>query len=328
VYDGRDYPPLGLDAVAGDDPSKFTLSTKPFEDMRPGCYDPNSRVADMDIDGVTAQLCFPQFPRFAGQTFAEAEDKDLALLCVQAWNDFVLDEWCAAHPDRFIPLAIVPLWDPQLAAREIERTAANGARAITFTENPVPLGMPSFWTDAWDPVFSALEDVDMPACLHIGSSSRFTRPSDESPIAVMVSLMALNSMAALSDLCFSPVFARHPRLKVVFSEGGSGWAAYMLEKLDYVWSRHRHYSEINKDQPPSETFDKHIWVAHITDEVGIETRHRIGVHKMLWESDYPHSDCLWPNSRSVAAEQLKGIPDEEAAMIAETNARALFHFPK
>lgn len=328
VYDGRDYPPLGLDAVAGDDPTKFKLSTKAFRDMRPGCYDPKQRIADMDVDGVAAQLCFPQFPRFAGQTFAEADDHDLALLCVQAWNDFMLDEWCATDPSRFIPLAIVPLWDPVLAAKEIERTAAKGARAITFTENPVPLGMPSFRTGYWAPMLSALEDAEMPMCLHIGSSSKITIPSPESGMAVIISLMALNSMAACSDLCFSTLFEQHPRLKVVFSEGGSGWAGYMLEKMDYVWSRHRHYNDVNQARPPSETFEQHIWVAHISDEVGIQTRDRIGMHKMLWESDYPHSDCLWPNSRATAERQLADVPDDEARMFAETNARALFRFPK
>jgi predicted TIM-barrel fold metal-dependent hydrolase len=326
VYDGRDYKPLGLDAVAGDDPSKFKLSTKSFEAMRPGCYDPKARIADMDEDGITAQLCFPQFPRFAGQTFAEADDKELALLCVQAWNDFMIDEWCATDPTRFIPLAIVPLWDAALAAREIERVAARGARAITFTENPVPLGMPSFWTDNWDPMFSALEEADMPMCLHIGSSSKITTPSADAPIAVIISLMALNSMTACADLCFSKVFLRHPRLKAVFSEGGSGWAAYMLEKMDYVWTRHRHYNELNQELTPSELFDRHVWVAHITDRVGVETRHLIGTHKMLWESDYPHSDSLWPHSRKHLAEQLVDVPDDEARMFAELNARALFHF--
>jgi predicted TIM-barrel fold metal-dependent hydrolase len=326
VYEGRDFPPLGLDAVAGHDPTEFALTPKRFAEMRPGCYDPKARLVDMDEDGVTAQLCFPQFPRFAGQTFAEAHDKELARLCVQAWNDFMIDEWCATDPLRFIPLAIVPLWDPKLAAAEIERVAPRGARAITFTENPVPLGLPSFWSGHWDPMFSALEDAGMPMCLHIGSSSKITTPSADVAIAVPLSLMALNSMTACSDLVFSPVFDRHPRLRVVFSEGGSGWAPYLLEKMDYTWERHRHYNEINRDQRPSEVFDQHIWVAHITDQVGTENRHRIGIHKMLWESDYPHSDSLWPQSRAVVAEHLKDVPDEEARMLVELNARSLFRF--
>ena len=190
----------------------------------------------------------------------------------------------------------------------------------------MPLGLPSFWSGHWDPMFSALEDAGMPMCLHIGSSSKITTPSADVAIAVPLSLMALNSMTACSDLVFSPVFDRHPRLRVVFSEGGSGWAPYLLEKMDYTWERHRHYNEINRDQRPSEVFDQHIWVAHITDQVGTENRHRIGIHKMLWESDYPHSDSLWPQSRAVVAEHLKDVPDEEARMLVELNARSLFRF--
>jgi hypothetical protein len=156
-YDGRRYPPLGLDAVAGDDPTEFKLDPKSFEAMRPGCYDPKCRLEDMDTDGVWASLAFPQFPRFAGQTFLEGADHELGLSCVRAWNDFVLEEWCATDPARLIPLSIVPLWDAGACAAEIERTAMKGSRAITFMENPAALGLPSFWSDAWDPMLSALE---------------------------------------------------------------------------------------------------------------------------------------------------------------------------
>lgn len=323
VYDGKRYPPLGLDAVAGDDPTEFKLDPKKFEAMRPGCYDPVARLRDMDEDGIDASLAFPQFPRFAGQTFVEAEDKELALLCVRAWNDFVLDEWCAADSTRLIPLAIVPMWDPQLAADEVRRTAALGARAITFSENPAALGLPSFWSDEWDPLLYALEETDTPMCLHIGSSSRPIVPHHDAPIPVVISLLGLLSMAAFSDLVFSPIFNRHPRLKVVLAEGGIGWVPYMLERLDQVWHKQRHYSKVNVKKMPSECFRDHIWTCFIRDEAGLEARHRIGVNKIMFEADYPHSDTMWPNSRKTLAEQLLDVPDEEARMIAGTNAAAL-----
>jgi predicted TIM-barrel fold metal-dependent hydrolase len=326
VYEGRDYPPLGLDAVAGDDPTQFKLDPKKFAEMRPAFYEPKARIADMDEDGVGAQLCFPQFPRFAGQTFASGRDKDLALLCVQAWNDFMIDEWAGTDPTRFIPLSMVPLWDATLAAGEIERVAAKGSKAITFSENPAALGYPSFWTDHWDPMFSALEEADMPMCCHIGSSSKLTFPSDDVPFAVPISLCGLNSMAACADLAYSPVFVNHPKLKVAFAEGGSGWAAYLVERMDYTWERQRHYNQINQLMKPSEVFDRHMWVCHITDRTGIENRHRIGLHKLLWESDYPHSDSMWPHSRKTVAEQLHDVPDEEARRIVELNTRELFNF--
>jgi predicted TIM-barrel fold metal-dependent hydrolase len=324
MYDGRRYPPLGLDAVAGDDPTEFKLDPKAFELMRPGCYDPVARLLDMDQDGIDASLAFPQFPRFAGQTFLEAQDRELALLCVRAWNDFVLDEWCAAEPSRLIPLSIMPMWDPQLSAEEVRRTAARGSRAVTFSENPAALGLPSFWSTEWDPFLTALEETETPLCLHIGSSSRPIIPHADAPIAEIVALLSLLSMQALVDLTLSPVFNRHPQLKVMLSEGGIGWVPYMLERLDQVFDRHRHHSKVNVVQSPSECFAEHIWTCFIRDEGGLEARHRIGVDKIMFEADYPHSDCVWPDSRAGLAEQLKDVPTDEAVLIAgETAAKLL-----
>src|SRR5581483_7881497 len=110
-YEGRRYPQIGLNAVAGKRPEEYGTEPLRYSDMIPGCYDPEARVIDMDLDGVQAAICFPSFPRFAGTVFLQGEDRTLALLCVQAWNDFMLDEWCAAAPERFVPIAMLPLWD-------------------------------------------------------------------------------------------------------------------------------------------------------------------------------------------------------------------------
>jgi predicted TIM-barrel fold metal-dependent hydrolase len=326
-YDGGRYPPLGLDAVAGDDPTEFKLDPKSFEAMRPGCYDPKCRLEDMDTDGVWASLAFPQFPRFAGQTFLEGADHELGLSCVRAWNDFVLEEWCATDPARLIPLSIVPLWDAGAAAAEIERTATKGSRAITFMENPAALGLPSFWSDAWDPMLSALEETGTAMCLHIGSSSRPIIPHPDTPTPLIISLMSLLTMAALSDLVMSPVFVKHPRLKVILSEGGIGWVPYMLERLEQVWEKHRHYAKVNVTKTPSQCFRDHVWVCFIRDETGISNRHAIGVDRIMFEADYPHSDTMWPHSRAGLERALSEVPDEESRLIAGDNARKLLRIP-
>ena len=110
VYEDGRFPQIGLNAVAGKDPKDYGTEPMRYSDMIPGCYEPQARVIDMDLDGVQAALCFPSFPRFAGTVFLEAADKELALLCVRAWNDFMIDEWCGSAPDRFIPIVIMPLW--------------------------------------------------------------------------------------------------------------------------------------------------------------------------------------------------------------------------
>ena len=106
--------------------------------MIPAAYDVHERVGAMDEDGVWAELLFPTFPRFGGTQFLEAEDKDLALAMVRAWNDWMLDEWCAAYPERFIPQTLVPLWDVPAAVAEIERCAAQGFACGAVRREPAP----------------------------------------------------------------------------------------------------------------------------------------------------------------------------------------------
>ncbi|KAA9163672.1 amidohydrolase [Amycolatopsis acidicola] len=326
-YEGRIYPYIGLNAVAGKRPEEFGMEPTRYDEMIPGCYDPKARLRDMDLDGVWGALSFPSFPRFAGTVFLDGEDKELARLCVLAWNDFVLDEWSATARDRLIPLVILPLWDVGACVAEVQRTAAKGAKAVSFPENPVPLGLPSFHTGHWDPVFSALEETGMPMCLHFGTSGSAPKTAPEAPFAVTIALFGCNSMYSTADLLFSPVFHRHPKLKVGLSEGGIGWIPYLLERIDFTWERHRFYQNVNQDVRPSELFSRHIHGCFIDDRFGVEARHHIGVDRITWECDYPHSDSYWPKSRAYAAEVLADVPDEEVHKIVELNTRRLYNVP-
>ncbi|MBX7448866.1 amidohydrolase [Mycolicibacterium sp. 3033] len=328
VYEGRSYPNIGLNAVAGKPPEEFGVDPVRYDDMIPGCYDPKARLTDMDIDGVHAMLCFPSFPRFCGTVFLEGQDKELALLGVQAWNDFSIDEWCATDPARFIPMMVTPLWDVDLMVKEIERMAAKGARAVGLPDNPTNLKLPSYHTTHWDPVWSALEETNLTAVMHFGSGGLPPQTAPEAPFAVMVTLMGTTSMSAAIELVFSPVFHKHPNLKVAFSEGGVGWMPYLVERADYVWRKHKYYQNIHPDVPPSELFRRNISGCFIEDEVGIALRHGIGIDNITWECDYPHSDSFWPKSRARAEEMFKSVPDDEVRKIVETNARRWYAFPE
>jgi predicted TIM-barrel fold metal-dependent hydrolase len=324
-FEGRHYPTIGLNAVAGKPKETFGIDPVRFDDMIPGCWDVKQRIEDMDTDGVQAQLCFPSFPGFAGKTFYEATDKELARECVKAWNDFILDEWCAEAPERFIPMVLVPFWNPEQAATEIQRTAAKGAKAVTFPEAPHAIGLPSFHTDHWDPVLAAAQDAEMPLCLHFGSGGAPSIAPDAN-FAVAIALFGTNSQFACVDLLLSPVFHKFPRLRVALSEGGIGWMPWLLERTDYTWERHRHYTGINQDVRPSDLFRDHVFGCFIADESGVEMRHLIGVDNIMFESDYPHSDSNWPNSRKVLEEALAPVPEDEARKIAGLNARRVFNF--
>jgi predicted TIM-barrel fold metal-dependent hydrolase len=132
----------------------------------------------------------------------------------------------------------------------------------------------------------------------------------------------------MTDLLLSPTFHKLPRLRVALAEGGIGWMPWLLERIDYTWERHRHYTGCNPHVRPSDLFRQHIFGRFISDDTGIAVRHRIGIDNIMFESGYPHSDSNWPSSRTVLEKMLADVPDDEARKIAEDDTRRVFNFPR
>jgi predicted TIM-barrel fold metal-dependent hydrolase len=322
AYEDRRSTTMGLNAVVGRPKDQLNPDPVRFADMRPGCYDPVARAADMLADGIGASVLFPTLPRFSGTLFLTFRDRTLADLCVRAYNDFVLDEWCpAGPPGMFVPTVICQLWDPDLAAAEIRRCADRGARALSFPENTVPLGLPSFWTDHWDPVWRACEETQTVLCLHIGTSGMMADPSPDAPSVLRYSLLQCGSIQSSVNLMMSPVCRTFPGLSFVFSEGGIGWAPNALERADRMWERHQHYTGLD-DVLPSEIFRRNMYLCMIEEPVGLRSRDDIGVDRIMWECDYPHTDTVWPQSRESALAVFEAARCNAAEITAITHANA------
>ena len=305
LYDDLVYPFPRISAAAGFDDLDNTPVT--FDEIRPGCWKQAERLADMDANHVEASICFPNvLPRFCGQTFLERDDKDLALLCVQAYNDWMIDEWCAGDGrGRLIPLTIVPLWDAELAAAEIHRCAAKGSHAVTFSENPAHLGLPSFHDAGryWDRFFRACEETETVVNLHIGSSSKMPSTSDDAPHAVGSVLTFSNAMGSMLDVILSGTFDRFPDLRIAYSEGQVGWMPFVLERADNIWRARRGPGDygVDLERPPSEYVAGHVWGCIFDDLTGLRLRDAVGMDQITFEVDYPHSDSTYPHTLATAS---------------------------
>jgi predicted TIM-barrel fold metal-dependent hydrolase len=327
TFEGMTAPNVGLNAVAGCPPEEYNVDPTEYTQMRPGCFQADARVADMSAGGVLAGINFPTFPHFCGQFFARTEDKDVALAAVRAYNDWHIDTWAASHPDRLIPIALTPLWDPQLMADEMVRVAKKGCHAVTFSENPSKLGFPSYHTAHWDPFLKACADNAVTVCLHIGSSSSVPITAPDAPPEVMISLTPANSMQAVTDIIFSGIFKRFPTLQVAMSEGGTGWLPYMLERMDYVQAHHAAWTGTDLGgKKPSEIFRDHFWTCFIDDEIGIKLRHEVGLDHAMWEMDYPHSDSTWPKSPELLWRSVQDLPPDDIDKITHRNAMQCYSF--
>ena len=299
-----------------------------YEDMRPGSYEVKPRLEDMDVNHIEAALCFPTFPRFCGQTFTEAKDKEFGLLCIEAYNDWMVEEWCGDSGGRLIPLCLIPLWDAELAAKEVRRNADRGVRAVCFSEIPPFLGLPSVHDPDhyWDPFFRACAETQTIVNMHIGSSSKMPSTSADAPPAVGSTLTHTNATFSLVDYLFSGVFVRIPELKVAYSEGQIGWIPYILERADRVWEDNRGWGGVADIVPekPSSYFKDHVWGCFFDDAHGLKSVDEIGEDNITYESDYPHSDSTWPRTREIAEEQMADLTDEQRRKIVRGNAIKLF----
>lgn len=328
VYEDQRNTTMGLNAVVGRPKDELNPDPIRFSEMRQGCYDPVARAADMALDGIGASVLFPTLPRFSGTLFLSFRDRELADLCVRAYNDFVIDEWCpAGPPGMFVPTIICQLWDPTRAADEIRRCAERGARALSFPENSVPLGLPSYWSDHWDPIWRACEETETVLCLHIGTSGQMADPSPDAPSVLRYSLLQTGSMQSSVNLMMSPVCRRFPGLSLVFSEGGIGWLPNALERADRMWERHKGYSGLDEILP-SEIFRRNMYLCMIEEPVCLKYRDDIGLDRIMWECDYPHTDTTWPDSVAIASSvfQAAGCSDDEVRAIAHGNAERVFRW--
>ncbi len=327
VVEGKRAPGLGLNAVVGRPRSEFGFEPVAFDQVRKGCFDVDARVDDMNANGVVGSMCFPSFPGFAGARFQNLDDKSLGLAIIQAYNDWHIYEWWGKYPGRFIPLALLPLWDPELAVQEITRVAKLGVHAVTFPENPVLIGLPSLHAEFWEPVWKACADNRVVLSVHIGSAGNPPHPSDESPIDAWITSMPISIAGAAADWIFASFWERYPALRMALSEGGIGWIPYLLERADFTQQHHSEWTRCKLGgAKPSEILRKHVITCFIDDACGIKNRHDVGIDMITWECDYPHSDTVWPNCPEVLWESVKDVPFDEIDKMTHLNAMREFSF--
>ncbi len=328
-FDGQRYFQVGMNAVAGRRPESVTLEPTRFEDMRRGCWEIDARIADMDINGVWASLNFPSMiTGFSGRVFSGASDPELGLAVTRAWNDWLYEAWWQPYPDRIIPCGITYLTDPELGAAEIRRNAARGFRSVTLPERPHRIDLPSIFSGYWDPIIAACEETDTVLSLHVGSSGMPDLPAESPAVALGATLFGQMSLTACAEWVWSGVPVRYPDIKIAMSEGGIGWVAMLLDRLDNIVDRSGYGDGYDASGlRPAEVLQRNFWFCTIDDPSTIDTRHRIGIDHVMLEVDYPHGDSTWPDTQDVVERLWGHLPVSDLRKLTHENAAALYRWP-
>jgi predicted TIM-barrel fold metal-dependent hydrolase len=301
-----------------------------YEEFRDGVWNSKKRLGDMDLAGIWASVCFPSLIfGFAGRVFSQLEDREAGFAALRAYNDWMIEEWCAASPDRYVRTQLPWLRDPQVAAEEIRRNAVRGFQAVSFSENPEVLGFGSLHDSTWDPFFLACQETSTVINLHVGSSGELIQPSKDSPHESMSALFPLSGVIAAVNWVHARIPIRFPDIKICLSEAGVTWVPMVAERLQRSY-RGLEVTKIWKpeDPQPEELLHRNFWFCSIEDPVAFSLLDVIDPKHLMVECDYPHTDSTWPETQSVIRREMLDLPAETVKDVCFRNAATLYRHPE
>ncbi len=311
--------------------------TKPplrWEDVPRMAYVPSERVKAMDEDGVDVQTFFGNTPGTSGNVFSDPKfDEQWRLEAIRAYNDLQIDEYADPYPGRFVPLAVVPLWDVNKAVAEVRRMHQRGAKGICFAF-PQQFGYHHINEAYWGPLWAEAQEADLSINLHVGSggsqgvglvgTGAWAGHKDMFQLAESSTKSFSANTQVMTTLLFSGIMVRYPRIKFVSAESGVGWVPYLLEMADHQWERQKLFNEGMKDKP-SELFRAHCYVNFWYEHIGEHYRDNVGVDNMMWLADFAHPTCTYPTSREYVANATRDLTPAEKRKVLVDNAVKLYH---
>ena len=298
-----------------------------WDEVPAAAYEPGERLKAMDAAGIAYSVLYPTVAGSAGQTFGRLQDAELELACVQAYNDWLLEEWAAAS-DRFIPQCIVPISSPEATVSEIKRAVTKGHRGVIFPSLPMDLrDVPHVADPGYDPIWATCGELNVPLCLHAGASPGLQYPpSAELKPTLAEALNAVtkpvSSVFVLGLFLFSRILLRHPKLRVVLAESALSWGMLYLEWADHQFE-HDGLAREGYDLKPSEMFRRQCYFSTWFDQVAPFAPY-LGAERILWSTNLPLATSTWPRTQDAIDRCLRDVAPETREKILWKNAAGLY----
>jgi len=307
---------MGLIAAAGQDPSEMSIMKGRFEDLHPGGWDPNARLAEQDRDGIHAEVIYPT----VGMQICNHRDVDYKKACMDAYNLWMA-EYCAVHPDRLLGIGQTPLRSPEEGVQDLFKLKELGFKGVMLPGSPT---YADYDSPEYDDFWRACIELELPPSFHV-LTTRDTSPVRGPRINGFVRIIRANQ-DIMGVLIFSGVFDRVPELKVVCVEADAGWAPHYAYRMDHAYKRHGEWMSVKKlEKMPSDYFREHIYMTFQDDWIAFQMAEKLNVNRLMWANDFPHSDSTWPWSQELLAEHTKDLSEHAIDRILHDNVAELYN---
>jgi uncharacterized protein len=320
VFIVKDFPRpinVALAAAAGKDASELRTIGAKFEEMHRGGWDPNARMADQDRDGVAAEVIYPT----VGMVLCNHRDFDYKKACFDAYNLWISD-YCSAHPDRLIGCGQTAMRSVEEGIADLRKMKDLGLKGVMMPGNPA---LEDYDSPIYAPFYEAAIDLQMPLSFHIltsGSDNFQTRgPKLNSFMSIIRGCQDI-----IGTFVLGGVFERHPKLKVICVEADAGWVPHYMYRMDHAYDRHRYWLPAGTlSKMPSEYFRENVYTTFQDDHVAFQVRDLCNIKRLMWASDFPHSDSTWPWSQDVISKHTVGMTADEKNLVLHDNVAELYH---
>ncbi|MFF7944920.1 amidohydrolase family protein [Nocardia gamkensis] len=336
IFEDAVFPLYRSCAVAGMSPEDWLKTPYvTIDDIREGCYDPRARLADMDVEGVTATTLYssPAGIGFGGDLFAHAkDDPELGIAAMRAWNDWYFDTWISTAPDRFIPIQATWYHDPTVAAAEVYRNAERGFKGVAL-RNPTDIGLPWLGDDLWDPFLRACQETGTVISHHTESLSHWPNVTPDLeksiPYGYRSTLFQSSALEVVTSWIWAGLGVRFPGLKVTIAESGGSWLPHLIERLEWCLD----YSLLHRqgwpdmDRRPLDMLRETYSFSTLESHTAYKLSQELDFHNWMIEGDYPHMESVWPNTRPHHQAALEGVDLAFVEAITWKNVSTLYDFP-
>ena len=320
VFIVKDFPrpvSIGLAAAAGIDAEKLRIFGAKFEDLHKGGWDPNARMADQDRDGVSAEVIYPT----VGMILCNHRDFDYKKACFDAYNLWIA-EYCAAHPDRLIGVGQTAMRSVEEGISDLRKMKELGLKGVMMPGNPA---LEDYDSPIYAPFYEAAIDMQMPLSFHILTSTSDNFQTRGPKLNSFLSIIR-GCQDIIGTFVLGGVFERHPKLKVICVEADAGWVPHYMYRMDHAYDRHRYWLPAGTlSKMPSEYFRENVYTTFQDDHVAFQVRDLCNIKRLMWASDFPHSDSTWPWSQDVISKHTVGMTADEKNLVLHDNVAELYH---